>query len=146
KDKPAHLLQLLSALNDRQEMIARQLSHLAGEESSPIWEEDFSLAVTARIEQDLPRSRMAGVIFEADASSEVTQRHPGRLAAPARLDQLRPQGEHSLEGSTRLRGRLGLPSREKHQRADSDADHSLSLVMPRARAGQTAIAPSLRAS
>ena len=82
-------------------MIARQLSHLAGEAAASIGQDDLGLAVAARIEQDVSDRRMAGVILEADAELEFAQRDPDTLAAPADVNDFLAIGQELEESLDR---------------------------------------------
>jgi hypothetical protein len=59
--------QILILLDDGQEMISSELTHLRREAAGAVGEEDFRLAVTPRIEKHLSRGGIAGGILETDA-------------------------------------------------------------------------------
>src|SRR5919204_3803401 len=65
------VLQLLVSLDNGEEVIACQLAHLAGEAGRPIRDEDLGFAEAARVEQDLARGRMAGVVLVAHTDLEI---------------------------------------------------------------------------
>ena len=52
-------------------MVAGELAHLAGEVHAAIGEQDLGLADTARVEDDLARRRIAGVVLISDAEIEI---------------------------------------------------------------------------
>src|SRR6202521_2419630 len=78
--------QLLDAIHDGREVVAGQLSHLACEDGRAVAKQDFRFADAAGIEQQLPRRRIAGVVLVPEPQLEVAEWDPGRLSAPARLD------------------------------------------------------------
>src|SRR5271170_332230 len=87
-------------------MVAGELPHFAGETDPAIGEENLSLADAARIENDLPRRRIACMVFVANAEIIITKRNPHRFAAPADMNHAALKGKARLEGRTGLRGLL----------------------------------------
>src|SRR5215210_1438602 len=70
-------------LDNSQEMISGELTHLRCEAAGAVGEQDLRLAIAAWIEKDLPRRRITGRVLETDAEVEVSQWNPCRFAAPA---------------------------------------------------------------
>src|SRR6266581_3822367 len=116
----AEVFQPVVAVVDRGEVVARELAHLAPENRRAVGKEDLGLADASRVEQQLPRRGMAGVVLVTEPEVELAERDPGRLAAPARLDELGLEREHVLEGVARLRRRLGLQPGDEAEVADLD--------------------------
>src|SRR3954463_10021393 len=83
--------QLVDALDDRQEVVPGELADDRREQRAAVGEQDLGLAQAARVPEDLARGRVRrrvlGLAVEADV--EVAERDPGRLAAPAHVDDLR---------------------------------------------------------
>src|SRR5713226_6831367 len=77
-----NLGEALVPLDDRCEVIARELPHLAREKARPVGEEDLHLGDAAGIHEHLPRRGMAGVVLEVNPQALLAHRHPRRLAAP----------------------------------------------------------------
>src|SRR6185312_3389148 len=71
--------QILQTRGQCDEMIARELAHLARKMHSPVGEQDFGFADATGIEDDLPRRGIAGVVFVSDAEIEIAERHPDGL-------------------------------------------------------------------
>src|SRR5579859_3140122 len=59
QDLPTQLSQALQALVNGREMVAGELTHLAGEEGCAIWEQDLGLAYAPGVEQQVPGCGMA---------------------------------------------------------------------------------------
>jgi hypothetical protein len=57
----------ITASGDAREMIARQLTELAGEARGPIRQQDLGFAVPTRMEEQLAGQRIARCVLEADA-------------------------------------------------------------------------------
>src|SRR5450755_4076773 len=86
QDAASQFAQMLAALDDREKVVACQLSNFAGETGSPIRKEYLGLTISTWVQQDLARCRMAGMVLEiANAKVALPQRYPARLAAPARM-------------------------------------------------------------
>src|SRR2546426_11434055 len=84
----AKLLQPLVAFEDGGEVVARQLAGLAREQRPAVWKEDLRFADAARVEQQVPRARIARVVLVPEAEVEPAKRDPCGFAAPAGLDEL----------------------------------------------------------
>src|SRR5262249_17296933 len=82
----AELGELLPALEDRREVVARERTGLRCECTVAVREEQLRLADPAGIEQELARGRGAGRVLCADAELAVAPGNPVRLAAPATMD------------------------------------------------------------
>src|SRR5688500_4366885 len=65
--EPAELAQLLAALDDRREVVAREGASLARKARSAVREEDLGLAHAARVEEQLTRRRVARSALGTDA-------------------------------------------------------------------------------
>src|SRR6266566_6915563 len=89
-------------------MVARELSHLAGEDRSSVRKQDLCLAQTSRVKKKVARRRVARVVLVTEIELQVAERDPRRLAAPARLDELGFEGQHGLEFRAGFRRALGL--------------------------------------
>src|SRR5688572_28333793 len=77
QDDAAQLGQLLAALLDRGEVVARQLAHIAGEAGRPVREEDLDLREAAGVEEDLTGRRVAVGVLRAEVELELpAHRHP----------------------------------------------------------------------
>src|SRR3954447_21223239 len=117
---PAQLTELIAAFGDGQEMVPGELADDAREAGSPVREQDLRLAEAARVEQDLARCGVARVVLERQVGLEVAERDPGRLAAPADVEDLVAERQHRLEGGARG-GRVGDPDGAELERAGGDA-------------------------
>src|SRR5207302_6247984 len=126
------LAQLVGALDDRCEVVARQHSRLARELRWPVWQEDLHLADPAGVEQQLPRPRIAGRVLRPDPYVELAERDPAGLAAPAGMDQFALEWKQPPERGDRLRRRALLEARLEARAADLDLEHPRNL--PRLRA------------
>src|SRR5436305_13263198 len=78
--------QLLEPLDERGEMVRRELARLAREVAVAVREEELGLADTARIERELTRMRVARRVLGPDPEIAIAPRDPVRLAAPAAMD------------------------------------------------------------
>src|ERR1700722_14612469 len=67
-------------------MIAGQLTHLAGELNPAVRQQDLGLTDPAGVEQNLPRSGVAGMVFKAETEVEIAERNPTRLPTPPHVD------------------------------------------------------------
>src|SRR5947209_18137529 len=97
-------------------MISRKLSHLAGKVHAAIGEENLGLADPARIEDDLPRRRIAGVVFVTDAEVEIAERDPDPLAAPAHVQDLALERQVLGKCRAGLRRRFSLERLVENER------------------------------
>ena len=95
--EPADLLEGLSAVDDRREVVARQLAGLASEAGLAVGKEDLRLADAAGVDQQLAKAGIARRVLETDAEVELAERDPGSLARPASLDQLRVERQQPPE-------------------------------------------------
>src|SRR5665213_2372769 len=80
--------ELLAALVDRREMVARQLARFAGEHRRAVRKQDLGLADAAGIQQQLAGSGVAGGVLVAEVEVELAEWNPASLAAPTGLDDL----------------------------------------------------------
>jgi 5-hydroxyisourate hydrolase len=101
------------------EVVAGERPDARAEAACPIGEENLALGELADVDQDLPRCRMGGVILVADVRAAVAERDPGRLAAPATVDQLRADGEPGAQRVACPRRRR-LPARGELQVANTN--------------------------
>src|SRR4029077_921048 len=100
-------------------MVRRQLPDLGCRRAAAIREEDLALADAARVDRQLARCRMRGVVLVVEARPDLAERDPGRLTRPATVDQLRLDRQHVPDGLDRLwRGRL--PPGAKVEVTDDD--------------------------
>src|SRR3712207_4797666 len=80
--------ELVDPVHDRQEVVARELAHDAGEARAAVREQQLRFADPARVPEHLPGGRegrrVLGLAVEPDV--EVAERDPRRLAAPAHVD------------------------------------------------------------
>src|SRR5579859_1382386 len=118
----AELAEVLRALGDGREMVAGKLPHLAGEDAGSVRKQDLRLAHPARIQEKMAGRRVAGVVLVAEVESQLAERDPCRLAAPASLDDLRLQRQHRLEFRAAPGRELGLEARDEAQPRDPDID------------------------
>src|SRR2546430_159160 len=118
----AELAEMLGAFVDGGEMVAGQLACLAGEHARAVREQDLRLADAARVEQEMTWRGVAGVVFVPKVQVELAERDPGRLTAPARLDDLGLQRQHRLELGATLGRESGLEARYEAQPRDLDFD------------------------
>ena len=86
---------------DRREVVRRQLADLRRRGAGPVREEDLALADPARVERELARGRVRRVVLPADVGPQVAVRDPGRLAAPAAVDEPCAQGQEGADGRDR---------------------------------------------
>src|SRR6266540_4012811 len=119
----ADLREVLGSFDDRREVISGELPDLAGEETRAVRKEDLHLGDPARIDQDLTRRRMTGLILIVHTETLLPHRHPGGLAAPAHVHELAAQREHATDRSDRLRRVLLFPTRSERVRPGRDAKH-----------------------
>src|SRR6185437_7106192 len=93
---------IFEALGEGQEVVARKRSRLRREAHIAVGQQELRLADAARIEDDLARRRVAGVVFKRDAKIELAERDPDAFAAPANVNDLADErhvleeGRHSL--------------------------------------------------
>src|SRR5580698_4065302 len=114
-------------------MIARQLTHLAGEMHAAIGQQDFRFADAAGIENDLAGRRIAGVVLVRDAEIEIAEGHPDPLAAPADVDGLAFERHCLAERRTGLRRQLLLETRLECE--VSGMDNQLAHLSIKSRGG-----------
>src|ERR1700681_2541647 len=103
-------------------MVAGELPHLAGEDGSAVRKEDLGLADAARVKKELSWGGIARVILEAEVQLEGAKWNPGRLPAPARLDDAVLERKHRGELRAGLWRELRLQPRLELQGADGDPD------------------------
>src|SRR4051794_3661920 len=104
----AERAQVLLALHDREEGVARELADDAREQAAPVRAQVRGPAEAAGVEQDLAGRRVARVVLEADAELELAERDPRGLAAPAHVDDLLLVRQQLRERGARLRRALLL--------------------------------------
>src|SRR5206468_1596235 len=93
------------------------------EESGTVGKEDLHLRDSARVDEDLAGRGVTRVVLVVDAETLLAHRHPGRLAAPADVDELASQGKEPPYRGGRLRRRLLLETRPEGERARGDPEH-----------------------
>src|SRR6266850_3544863 len=111
QDELSERRKLLRAVLDGREMVARELAHLAREHCRPVWEQDLGLAQSARVQQQLAGSGVAGGILVAEVQGELAERDPACLSTPACLDDSCLEGQHRGEPGAGFGGALGLEAR-----------------------------------
>jgi Methyl-accepting chemotaxis protein (MCP) signalling domain len=119
--------QVFLAVHDGEEMIARELAHLARKTTAAVRNQDFGFAVPARIEQNVADRGMTGVIFEPRFQVEIAQRDPAGLAAPAHVNDLLAIGQKRRERRDRSR-RSGIGERDEMEISGDDADGTHGLM------------------
>src|SRR4051812_4310745 len=60
--------------DDRREMVRRQLAHLRRRRAPPVRKEDLALAYAARVDRQVARRRVRGVVLVLETQSEITER------------------------------------------------------------------------
>jgi hypothetical protein len=75
--QPSQLGQVLDTGDDGEEVVASQLAGLAREVRAPVWDQDFCLADSARVQKDLAGTGIARRVLEWHADLEIAQRNPG---------------------------------------------------------------------
>src|SRR4051812_34794076 len=115
--------QVLGALDDGEEVVAGELADDAREQAAAVREEDLGLAEAAGVEQDLAGRRVARVVLEPDPDVELPERDPGRLAAPAHVDDLLRERQELRERGARLRRALLLEARRERVGPGGDRQH-----------------------
>jgi hypothetical protein len=118
--EPAQIQQLVQSIDQRQEMVARQLAELAGETHATIREQDFGLAEAAGIENELAGRRVARGVLNRKIQRLVAERDPAPFAAPADMDDLLAVGQQGLEIGAGLRRQVRLQARTEAERACGD--------------------------
>src|SRR5487761_1655357 len=91
--------ELIGAFVDRREVVAGQLAGLACEHRRAVGKEDLGLAHSARIQQQVARSGVAGRVLIAEVEIKLAKGYPRRLSAPSRLEELGLQRLFSLQPS-----------------------------------------------
>src|SRR4051794_31660221 len=119
----AERAQVLVALDDREEVVARELADDAREQAAAVRQQDLGLADAAGIEQDLPGRGMARLVLEADADVEGAERDPRRLAAPAHVDDLLRERQELRERGACLRRALLLETGREGVGPGGDRQH-----------------------
>ena len=110
---PAELAQLLVALDDRGEVVARERARLARERDVAVREQQLGLADAAGEDDQLARARVARRVLGAEPEVEVAPRDPAALAAPADVDDPRLERQQRAERRDRLRRGLLLEARDE---------------------------------
>ncbi len=89
--------EITTVINDRQEVVACQLAHPAGEEGASVWQQQLRLAEPRWVPEDLPRGWVARGILMGDAEIVVAEWNPAGLTTPACLDELPLKGKTGQE-------------------------------------------------
>lgn len=74
EDEFTDAAQVLDAFDDRQEVVAGELTDDARKVAATVWEQDLSLAQTARVPEDLARSGVGRRVLGLDADVQITER------------------------------------------------------------------------
>ena len=120
----AQRAQALVALDDRGEVVPRELTRLRRKVDVAVGEQDLRLGDTARIEHDLARARVAGCVLWPETEVEVAERDPAGFAAPAHVNDPRLEREQAPEGSDRRGRRLLLEACPERESAGRDLEHA----------------------
>src|SRR5438876_6541873 len=123
EEAPPERSQVLAALDDRREMVARERSRLAREADVPVREQELRLADAAGVEDDLARIRVARGVLRCDPEIEVAHRNPAALAAPAHVDDPRLERQQRPEGGDGLRRVRFLEARDEIEAAGRNCEH-----------------------
>src|SRR5258708_36716384 len=127
------------ALNNRQEMVACQLAHLAGKASTTIGEQYLGFAHAARIKQNIPARGMARVIFVIDTQLEIAQGNPAGFAAPTGVDEFLAVRQQASERRAGLWSGPVFHARGKGKRSSNDTKHRRHQAAPEGRPISTRI-------
>src|SRR6187200_852920 len=107
EERLAQIAQVLVSLDDRREVVARELARLRGEVDVAVCEQDLGLRDAARVEHDLAGVRVARGVLGPEPEVEVAERDPAGLARPADVDDFRLERQKAPEGCDGRR-RVGL--------------------------------------
>src|ERR1700722_4558518 len=105
-------------------MVTGELSHLAGEPSSAIGQKNFSFADPAWIQQDMSRSRVAGVVFEAEAEVKIAKRNPTGFTTPADMNDTFAVWQQFAESRAGFRRGGVLEACGEPERSSGDLDQT----------------------
>src|SRR5439155_18887745 len=121
----AERAEMIEPVDDRQEMVAGELTDLAGETYRAIGEQNLGLADPAGMQDDLARRRITRSVFISEAEVERAERDPARLAAPAHMDQALAIRQQALEAGAGLRrcGTFKARAEDEWPRLDGDIGH-----------------------
>src|SRR5581483_329697 len=108
--------------NDRDEVVAGELAHLAGEVHAAIGNQDFGFTDTTRIEDDLTRRGITSVVLVGKTEIEIAERHPHALAAPAHMNDALSIGQELAEDSDRPWRSRAFEARIEGKGAGRDAE------------------------
>src|SRR6476659_8695137 len=111
-------------------MVPRQRARLARERGRSVRKQDLRLADAARVEEDLPRRRVAGRVLRPEPDVELAERDPARLAAPARVDDPALERQQPQESGDGLGGGLLLEARREAELARNNLEHAASSPPP----------------
>src|SRR5690349_14474971 len=134
--------QVLQPRGQGDEVIAGELAHLAREMHAAIGQQDFGLADTAGIKDDLAGCGIAGVVLIGDAEVEIAERHPDPLAAPTDMDRLALERHRLAKRRHGLRRQLLLETGLEGEFAGTDnqlAHRSLLLDAAKGRGSAVSI-------
>src|ERR1700722_2472640 len=115
---------MLATLDHCQKVVAGELAHLTGELDAAISQQDFGFAYATGIKQDLPRCRVAGVVFKAQTEVEITKRDPAGFAATAHVNDTLSIWKQLAEPRAGLRRGGFLEARGELEWAGSDMDQA----------------------
>jgi hypothetical protein len=80
--------EVFTTFDNGKEVIPGQLAHFTREVDAAVSQQDFGFGNAARVQQELARCRIAGVIFEGETQVQITERDPAALAAPSDMNDL----------------------------------------------------------
>src|SRR6185437_9637018 len=115
-------IDIFKARGEGQEVVAREGPGLRGEAHIAVGQQQLRLADAARVEDDLARRRIAGVVLKRDPEIQVAERHPHALAAPANVNDLADKRHMLDEGRHRFWRGLVLEITAKRIRPGNDFD------------------------
>ena len=124
--------EVLVALDDRREVVPRELARLRREVDVAVREQDLRLRDAAGVEDDLARMRVAGRVLGAEPEVEVAERDPACLARPADVDDPRLERQEPPERGDRLRRVRLLEARGELEPACGDPEHRRDPTSPAA--------------
>ena len=129
----------------RGEVVGGQLADLRRRRAGAVGEEDLALADAARVERELARRGVRGVVLVVDAGTVVAERDPRRFAAPAAVDEPGAERQQRADGLDRA-WRIGLPAGAKVEVADADPHVARHLAHRRRIPWPSLARPSRRTS
>ena len=103
------------------EMITRQLPHFGRKIDSAVGQQNFGLADSAGVENEVARRGMARMIFVTQAKVVIAQWYPDTFTTPSYMHQLTFIGEQFFECCAGLGGQFCFKPRIECMRARSNS-------------------------